>query len=172
MTDWIPLPDGVAWKSPPLLLFDLSRRDLVARFGPSQMRDLDSNGVGLFDAWFLRFPCGLEVALWQFQQRSHEDALVVVEGDDSPRYVEVHANQRERSHILFHLALDPAAADSWLPDHSYLGDSVWRVMRQDDNGNLATMSAFTSRCEADATVLEFEGRGHKQTYWVEGPTSD
>jgi hypothetical protein len=36
------------------------------RFGTAIERDLDSNGVGPFDCYLLRYPCGLEVALGQF----------------------------------------------------------------------------------------------------------
>jgi hypothetical protein len=45
-------------------------------------------------------------------------------------------------------------------------------MRQDDNGNVCMMTRATSRAEAEAIVLEYENRGHKQMYWVEGPSDD
>jgi hypothetical protein len=168
MSDWSGLPEGVSWKSKPLFNFDLDRRSLLTKFGPPHAVNTDSNGVGLFDAWFVRFSCGLEVAIWMFHDRFDGELVRPVERDDDPRNIEVHANEQERSHILFHLGLGVTELHLWEPDTSYVGPAVWRVMRQDDNGNLSTMRTTTSRCEASAIARDFEMRGHKQTYWVEG----
>jgi hypothetical protein len=43
----------------------------------------------------------------------------------------------------------------------------WRVMRQDDNGNVYVVRERLSEAEARALADELERRGHKQTYWVE-----
>jgi hypothetical protein len=45
----------------------------------------------------------------------------------------------------------------------------WTVWRQDDNGIKAEVSTCTTASDAQKLVAEFEGRGHKQLYWVEGP---
>jgi hypothetical protein len=135
------------------------------------MVDLDSNGVGLFDAWFLEFSCGLEVAVWQFHDRFDGEFVRAAVGDDEERHVEIHATERERDHILFHLGLGVTTVHPWEPDHSYVGEPVWLVMRQDDNGNVCRVTSVTSRCEAKAIASELEMRGHKQTYWVDGPAS-
>jgi hypothetical protein len=46
----------------------------------------------------------------------------------------------------------------------------WKVWRQDDNGIKAPVSDCVSEQQAQALVREFEARGHKQLYWIEGPT--
>jgi catechol 2,3-dioxygenase-like lactoylglutathione lyase family enzyme len=44
--------------------------------------------------------------------------------------------------------------------------STWTVWRQDDNGDRFAISSGHGRAEADRLCLQFEQRGHKQTYWV------
>jgi hypothetical protein len=43
----------------------------------------------------------------------------------------------------------------------------WTVHRQDDNGNRFVVESGLIREEAERLVREFEGRGHKQLYWME-----
>jgi len=64
-----------SWTSPPLAVFEALAATIEARFGPPSERGLDSNGLGLFDAHCLRFPCGLEVALWRFHLGAHLQAI-------------------------------------------------------------------------------------------------
>ena len=152
MSDWEPLPNGVVWKSPALFNLEVTRAELESHFGPPQLRDLDSNGVGAYDAWCLRFACGLEVALWWFTERN------------VPANLEVHANELDRDHILFHLALPDVRVSLWVPDTSVIGPKSWLVARIDDNGTEFEVERTTSECEATALV-ERLGRGkHKQTY--------
>jgi pyridoxine kinase len=47
---------------------------------------------------------------------------------------------------------------------------LWRVMRQDDNGNEFLVGAHASREDAEAEAARLEARGHKQTYWVDPPS--
>lgn len=142
---------------------EYTRRFLEERFGEPQLRDLDSNGIGLFDAWLLRFDCGLEVALWIFQQRP--DASVVL-GPDELAIVEFHANEVTRGHILFHLGLDREDVFGWEPDPGVDESPTWEVRRLDENANEFEVARVPSRCEAEAIAAEMEARGHKQTYWV------
>jgi hypothetical protein len=53
---------------------------------------------------------------------------------------------------------DAATADS---------DHVWRVCRQDDNGNRFTIRTGLTESEARSLVASFESLGHKQLYWAE-----
>lgn len=53
--------DEVSWTSPPLGSAEYSRSFLEARFGEPQLSNLDSNGLGPFDAWLMRFDSELEV---------------------------------------------------------------------------------------------------------------
>ena len=46
-------------------------------------------------------------------------------------------------------------------------DGECRLMRQDDNGNQYVVARFPHRDAAEKARIEFEARGHKQTYWVE-----
>jgi hypothetical protein len=55
----------VEWTSSPLVAFPAMEASIAARFGLPTARDLDTNGIGLFDCHLLRFACGLEVALWR-----------------------------------------------------------------------------------------------------------
>jgi hypothetical protein len=87
-----------------------------------------------------------------------------------PSFYEVHANATELAHIAFHLGVALPAMTVWIDDRDHpiadLGPDRFVAMRRDDNGNEIEMRRFTSRCEADAFVRDFETRGHKQGYWV------
>lgn len=48
----------------------------------------------------------------------------------------------------------------------------WQLMRQDDNGNRFLMTTFVAEEEAINTMEYYQSKGHKQTYWVEGPYTD
>ena len=142
------MPAGVSWTSPPLCSFEQSRLWMEARFGEPHWRDLDSNGIGLFDAWALRFACGHEVTLWLFHQRDpwtdcfpHELAPV-----------EIYANDPEHGHTCFHVGIDRDSLSLWEPDAGHDGPLVWAVRRQDDNGNQYELGRFSSRCEAEAVA--------------------
>jgi len=162
---WQPLPAGVTWTSPPLFVFAQTRAKLVACFGEPSLRDLDSNGLGSFDAWALRFACGLEVTLWIFER----DPLQNPVGPEDLTNIEVHANSRDFDHIACHLPFAPADAARSMPDPMVDAPKRWRLLRQDDHGNRYEVDAYTSRCRAGAIATSFEERGHKQTYWIEGP---
>jgi len=151
---WEPLPAGVTWKCPALFNLPLRREAVVRALGEPHLKDLDSNGVGLFDFWGLRFPCGLEVAVWLF------------EDPDLPHPVEINANERDLDHIRFHLPLPAADLSRW-PGTLIEAPRDWLVLRQDDGGNRYEVGAFTSGCEARDCARTFEERGHKQMYWVE-----
>jgi hypothetical protein len=47
----------------------------------------------------------------------------------------------------------------------------WIVWRQDDNGVVDKVATVATQGEAQRLVDEFEARGHKQTYWVEAPST-
>jgi hypothetical protein len=50
-------------------------------------------------------------------------------------------------------------------------DPTWRVVRQDDNGNIFVVAEVTTEAEARAIAAVFEARAHKQTYSVERATA-
>jgi hypothetical protein len=58
--------DAVTWRSATLAGFHALRAELDDRFGLPSLIELDSNGVGSFDAYLVRCECGLEVAPWRF----------------------------------------------------------------------------------------------------------
>lgn len=167
MADYVRLTK-VEWTSSPLVAFPAMEASIAARFGPPTARDLDTNGIGLFDCHLLRFPCGLEVSLWRLhlnlQGREIDPAA-------EPSVFEVYSNTSEIEHALFHLGIP--LADAW---HSLRPDGTpilppappaFVVMRADDNGNRVEVTRLTSRCEAESIAATYESRGHKQTYWVE-----
>jgi hypothetical protein len=162
VSTWKILPDGVSWNSPPVVNFQKVMSELEQVLGPPPGRDLDSNGIGLFDAWALQFPCGLEVTLMAFQLGSNGGRITATE----PRWIELHANSLDFPHILAHLPFDPGELSPWVPDRRQFPPNRWQVMRQDDNGNVFPVSAFSSRCEAELVAARFEHLGHKQMYWV------
>ena len=140
---------------------------MEARLGPPIMRDLDSNGVGLFDATCVRFACGLEVALWRFHQGAQ---LRTIDRETEPSLYEIHANQRDLPHIAFHLRI-PIEAMALCTNRDGVpvaapAPNTVIVMRTDDNGNDFELKRVTNHCEAVALVRDFEARGHKQTYWI------
>lgn len=152
MAAFEPLPGGVTWRSAPLFNFVAERSTLEAVFGPVHALNLDSNGVGLFDAWALRFPCGLEVCLWSFHDRPS---------------IEVHANSPQEQHIRFHLGFPLIDVTYWTPSRLEPEPLGWRLLRQDDNGNVAEVARYPSRCEAIGAADAYTAKGHKQLYWVE-----
>jgi hypothetical protein len=162
VTEWESLPRGVTWTSPPLLLLTGTRTMVARRFGSPSIVDADSNGLGSFDAWPIRFSCGLEVCLWVF--RLGPDLARVA--DDDPTPIEVYANRPEADHVLFHLAL-PVPDAMLLPSSSSAPPLAFRVVRQDDHGNIVEVARYASRCEATAASADLEARGHKQTYTVQ-----
>ena len=44
---------------------------------------------------------------------------------------------------------------------------VWRVLREDDNGNVFVVTEVADEAEARAIAAAYEARAHKQTYSVE-----
>ena len=44
---------------------------------------------------------------------------------------------------------------------------MWRVVRQDDNGNTYVVARGLTEARARALAAELEARGHKQLYAVE-----
>jgi hypothetical protein len=43
----------------------------------------------------------------------------------------------------------------------------WRVLRQDDNGNVFLVAEVETENEAQELAAKYEARGHKQLYLVE-----
>lgn len=159
---WEPLTGGVSWERRPLVSFRRTRAALEADLGPPQARDRDSNGMGLCDAWALRFGCGLEVLLLAF----HADSKAENIPKDRETWVEIQSNKTDFAHIIAHLPFELGEAAPWLPDRRTTQPPRWTVMRLDDNGNTFEVGAYGTRCEADLVADTFEARGHKQTYWV------
>lgn len=44
---------------------------------------------------------------------------------------------------------------------------AYELWRMDDNGNRDLVACFATQAEVEAALREYEGRGHKQTYWIE-----
>ena len=156
-----------SWTSPPLAVFEALAATIESLFGPPSERDLDSNGLGLFDAHCLRFPCGLEVALWRFHLGAH---LRTIDPAIEPSRFEIHANQRDLAHLAFHLHVPVERMSLWTDRNGAplvtAPSNPIIVMRTDDNGNDVEVKRLSNRCEAVALVDELEARGHKQTYWI------
>ncbi|MDF1663416.1 MAG: hypothetical protein P1V97_16720 [Planctomycetota bacterium] len=45
---------------------------------------------------------------------------------------------------------------------------AWAVWRQDDHGQRFLVAEKLTKEQAETLAIEFEKRGHKQYYWVEG----
>ncbi len=45
--------------------------------------------------------------------------------------------------------------------------SYWALWREDDNGNRFLVQAGLTQAEAQALLVDFQSRGHKQCYWLE-----
>lgn len=162
MSGWTALPDGVKWRSEPLVNLRLRRCDIESRYGPAHLCDVDSGGVGTVDVWCLRYDCGLEAAIWFFTYYLGEGAT----GRNGHANVEIHANDNERSHLLWHLGL-PGEAAYQEPGALRDDPTAWLVTRMDDNGCRFEVGRYTSQCEAAGTLAELERRKHKQTYFLE-----
>jgi len=145
----------------PLLCLSLPRAVFAATFGPPNETAGVLVGIGSFDAWDLRPPCGLEINVMLTYDALQVDGSV---GEPSQN-AEVVASADDIDHVLFHLGATGALA--WRNPRSQPAVSRFVVRRSDDNGGEFEVARFTSRCEADATVSELTARGHKQMYWVE-----
>lgn len=51
-------------------------------------------------------------------------------------------------------------------------DQRWRVVRQDDNGNVFAIAEVDTEAEARALAAAYEARAHKQIYWAEPITGE
>jgi hypothetical protein len=156
---------SVAWTCPPLAAFEMMMAPFEERFGAPVARDLDSNGIGLFDAHCLGFPCGLEAVVWRFHLGQGLQSIAPVR---EPSFYEIHANQRDLAHLAFHLGVPEAKMTRWTdlagkPDAPDLARRVV-LMRLDDNGNEYEVARFTNRCEGAEAQRMYEARGHKQLY--------
>lgn len=157
----------MTWKSPPFATFEAMAAAIEARLGPPAQRDLDSNGIGLFDYHLLHFDCGLEIALYRYHLGP---GLRAIDAVREASIYEIYANRPELEHAVFHLGI--AAGDAQRattadgsPLIAPVSPSV-SVMRSDDNGNELEVTRVTNRCEAEAVAAAYRARGHKQTYWV------
>jgi hypothetical protein len=131
--------------------------------GPPHAPEIDTNGIGPADAWGLQFACGLKMVVWQLLM--DRTGGRVEQGGLS--WVEVHAADRDLDHLLCHLPIPVTDIALWTPDATVVGPKNWWVRKQDDNGQVFDMAAFSSRCEAMRRAAELEARGHKQAYTVE-----
>jgi hypothetical protein len=161
--EWTPLPGGVTRHSPHIFSFQVPVAALRARLGSPQFPEVDTNGLGPADAWVLGFPCGLQLALQQLLMGP--SGARVVEGESS--WVEVYSSERDLDHLRCHLPVPVADVELSTPDSTIRAPRDWWVRRQDDNGHVFDVAAFSSRCEALQHAAELEGRGHKQAYTVE-----
>lgn len=156
--------EKVTWTSRTVAGFGGMVAEVEARLGPPSVRDLDSNGLGPFDAHMLRFPCGLEVALWRFHcgtQMETLDPLV------EPCWYEVYSSRAgDLDHIAFHIEMAVERLETTTDEPRVRVAPSFIVMRTDDNGNDVEVMRVTSRCEAEAVVEQYERRGHKQSYWI------
>ena len=159
---WEPLKNGLSSTQGPLVSFRRARSALEVDLGPPQARDLDSNGMGLYDAWAMRFNCGLEVLLLAF----HMDSKVQNIPKDWETWVEIQANETDFPHMLAHLPFELGEVSPWIPDRRTTRPPDWTVMRQDDNGNRFEVGSYGTRCEAEIRIQRLEAGGHKQMYWV------
>jgi hypothetical protein len=48
-----------------------------------------------------------------------------------------------------------------------MAEDRWRVMRQDDNGNVYVVAGPLPFLAAQAMAEEYTRRAHKQLYWIE-----
>lgn len=162
---WEPLVTGVKWKNPPLFTFRMSRARLVTHVGPPHAVDVDSNGVGLVDAWAFRMPCGIEVVVWILHMATDASWRTITDPAEEAN-IEVNANTRDVDHILSHLSFVDCPVSMWQPTLQ-AAPRDWVLWRQDDHGTRYAIGSYTSQCEAAAQAEMFEERGHKQMYWVE-----
>lgn len=161
----------VTWRPSSQAVFKTLAATIEDRFGPPSERDIDSNGLGLFDGHLLRFACGLEVTLCRY----HLTGWRTIDPAVEPSTYEIYANEHDAEHIAFHLHVATELMGLWVDrvGRPLLSTSPCNfvVMRTDDNGNEAEVKAMTNRCEAEALVREYEARGHKQLYWILDRTS-
>lgn len=160
--------EEVTWTSRTLAAFEAMVAEVEARFGPPSARDFDSNGLGPCDAHLLRFPCGLEVALWRFHL---DPQLRPIDVAVESCWHEVYSPElADLDHIAFHLEVPIEKMDlSMDGDGQPLAGRAapaFLVMRTDDNGNDDEVRRVTSQCEAEAVAAQYERRGHKQLYWI------
>jgi hypothetical protein len=137
-----------------IVSFAMAGGEFVERRAQALEAEADWEGLGPHDRWQVHAPCGVELSIW----RSHVEA---------PHIGKVCANTLDLDHILFHLPFAVGEIGRWVPALLAPLPREWQVVRQDDHGTRYEMGAFTSQCEAEAIVREFETRGHKQTFWVE-----
>lgn len=155
-----PVPMPLKWADVwCLCTLDLDANDGVRRLGPCHLTNRCE------DAWAFGFGCGLEVLVVH-----HRDA-------EKGRLWELEGNLPEVQHALEHLGLSDVPV-TWRAERSRRYDrknsveppqfGVWRL---DDNGNEALVEVLASEATANCVVNTYEGRLHKQTYFVRDVSS-
>jgi hypothetical protein len=162
LVPWKPITEDVPWNRLPLVSLRKSRSFLTGALGQPQAREVESDGIGPYDLWAMRFPCGLEVLLLAFHRAPDFSPL----SPDDAGSVVLESSSVDWAHIAAHLPFDVGELSVWTPDRRLPGPCDWTVMRQDDNGNVFEVRSCSSSCEAEALARELESHGHKQTYWV------
>lgn len=140
----------------------ISYDEFVGRFGLRHSEHPeDWDAAGPVELWFFELPWGHKLTL------EYQLAISVVN---------IYMECLERSAVLnyiglekhvhyFNTALIQVATDRY-------PISSCRLLRQDDNGNIAVMHTYESRRVADYYQKLYEARGHKQLYWVEQGSED
>ena len=150
------VPLGGAWVA--TIVADVTP-ELERLLGPPHDFDEICDGLGPSDFWAYEFDCGLKL---------------VIGKSPTGRRCGITADAPEVAHIARHLGLNLGQFDGAL--HSQPGyDDVarWReiararLMRQDDNGNIFSVSELTSSRDAECLKSSLEKTMHKQTYWID-----
>lgn len=129
------------------------------RFGEPVVRDEWLDGIGTYDAWALRFPCGLEITLTMPTEAGGPFAC-----EESPDWADVFATEVDFEHVVDHFGLP--LHETWQPVAEPLPNRH-RVCRQDDHGNTFVVLETPFERRARCVAARLTASGHKQTYWVE-----
>ena len=83
--------------------------------------------------------------------------------------VELRANNPDPAQSLHNFLREIGLNEShieWL-NTDFLERGLWRIMRQDDNGNVFVIGHYYDEDSAGRICKDLEERGHKQHYWFE-----
>ena len=139
----------------------LTPRDIAARTGTKVTRFV-FDGLGWMEGvHFASLATGRRFAVHRPLYDAPAPARTSAVTAEYPSTVE------ERAQVLADL-FDTLVIDSDDTTWSDVASSSrWRLLRGDDNGNTALVRSFTGYAKARHALAQYEGKLHKQSYWLE-----
>ena len=155
--------DFFSWKQEPIVIGLLSVTwQELSKMHNLEFAEDEHDGLGLYKYIVLKLSNGILYLLTAYPDSPNPDKIIV----------NLQANNKDPLTALYEcisiLGLSSNSIE-W-KNLEFVANVNYRIMRQDDNGNIFAIGNFRDESLAVSMAKTLEGRGHKQTYWVEKVT--